>query len=274
MKGRVKLVPKITIIMGTYNCENLYQFNESIHSIINQSFEDWKLVICDDGSRQEVFEKIASICKVDSRIKLIRHTRNQGLAAALNSSLAISDSQYIARQDDDDISQVSRLEEQIAFLDAHPEYAFVGTNANMFDSRGVWNVFKLEDQPTKYSFRWNSPFIHPSILIRTRALKNVGGYHVTKITRRCEDYDLFMRLYANGYFGYNLQKSLYSYRVDRNTVKSRAMKYRIDEARVRFRGFRSLGILWSSLFYIIKPILIGLLPVGIYRRVWKSISRK
>ena len=71
-------------------------------------------------------------------------------------------------------------------------------------------------------------------MIRKEAYNAVGGYRVAKETRRCEDIDLFMRIYAAGFLGYNIQEYLYSYRMINNpSVKYRPMKYRIDEAIVK-----------------------------------------
>ena len=90
---------------------------------------------------------------------------------------------------------------------------------------------------------------------------------VAKETRRCEDYDLFMRMYAAGYKGYNLQEKLYEYRVLRGDKKYRPMKDRIDEAIVRYKGFKQMGILICGIPYVVKPILIGLIPQRIFRRI-------
>ena len=169
---------------------------------------------------------------------------------------------YIARQDDDDISLKDRLKKQVDFLDKHPEYAIVGTLADVFDDSGKWGEYNVEEKPTKTSFYWNSPFMHPNIMMRKEALDNCQGYRISKETRRCEDLDLFMRMYAKGYKGYNIQEKLYEYRIVNDPKKKyRPMKYRIDEAVVRFKGYKALHILnIKGMFYVFKPIIIGLIP--------------
>ena len=70
-----------------------------------------------------------------------------------------------------------------------------------------------------------------------------------------------MRLYAAGYRGYNLQESLFQYREDRNAYRKRKYKYRVNEAKVRYRGYRELGILPGHIHNVIKPLIVGMIPV-------------
>lgn len=257
---------KVSVLMGVYNSKDKELLKKSILSIINQTFKDWELIICDDGSTDDTLVHLNSIAKLDTRIIVISSGRNQGLSNALNQCLALAQGVYIARQDDDDISIENRLERQVEFLDNHREYGIVGSLANIFDGRGIWGEFNVPERPDKYSFYWNSPFIHPTIMMHKQILIDCSGYRISKETRRCEDYDLFMRIYAKGYKGYNLQEKLYEYQIENNPcTKYRPMKYRIDECIVRFKGYKELNILnIIGLLYTIKPIVIGLIPSRIF----------
>ena len=123
----------------------------------------------------------------------------------------------------------------------------------MFNSDGIWGEKSLPEFPDKESFLFTSPFIHPTILIRSNVINSLFGYKVSKETLRAEDYDLFMRMYSKGYKGYNIQKALYYFREDNNTYKRRAYRYRLDEAKVRYKGFKSLGLMPKAIPYVIKP---------------------
>lgn len=80
-----------------------------------------------------------------------------------------------------------------------------------------------------------------------------------------------MRLYSENYKGYNLQEKLYCYRIVNNpNIKYRPMKYRIDEAIVRFKGYKKMGMLFKGFPYVFKPIIIGLIPQKIFYRVRKK----
>lgn len=264
-------MPKVSVIMGTYNCRNFELLNKSVEPILNQTFTDFEFIICDDGSTNETLEFLKKLEKKDSRIKILSYEKNKGLNNALNTCLSEAKGEYIARQDDDDISKPLRLEKEVKFLDRNKEYAIVGSLADIFDDNGVWGNYNIPKEPNKNDFYWNSPFIHPTIMIRKFVYDEVNGYRVARETRRCEDIDLFMRIYAIGYKGYNIQEQLYSYRmVNDPYVKYRPMKYRIDEAIVKYKGYKLMGNLIGGIPYVVKPILVGLIPQKILYMIKKK----
>ncbi|MBL1056154.1 glycosyltransferase [Ligilactobacillus agilis] len=262
---------EISVIMGVYNCRNFSLLKQSIDSIINQTFEDWELIICDDGSTDGTYQELIRLATKDSRIKIIHYEKNRGLAYALNECIKQSNGKYIARQDDDDISLPTRLEKEIEFLKHNVDIDMVGTNASVYNDEGVWGKYLVPHYPSINDFLWNNPFIHPTIMIRKDKLLGVTGYRVAKETRRCEDYDLFMRLYAKGYKGANLQEYLYKYRIENNSIKKRPMKYRIDEMIVRYKNYKNLKLGIRAYPYIVKPIILGLIPQSIFRIIRKKV---
>lgn len=258
--------------MGVYNCKNFELLRNSIDSILKQTFTDFEFLICNDGSTNDTLEQLKQIEKLDERIRILSYESNQGLNFALNTCLKEAKGEYIARQDDDDTSALDRLEKEVMFLDANQEYSIVGTLADVVDDNGVWGKYTVPEKPMKNDFYWNSPFMHPTILIRKNAYETVNGYRISKETRRCEDIDLFMRMYAAGFKGYNIQEKLYSYRMINDPKKKyRPMKYRIDEAVVKFKGYKAMGNLLGGLPYVIKPVLVGLIPQRILYEIKMKI---
>lgn len=260
--------------MSTYNCKDFVSLENSVMSIINQTFTDFEFIIYNDGSSDEgkTSDYLKEIAKLDSRIKVVDCSQNHGLAYAKNKMIEMSSGKYITAQDDDDVSHPERLEKEVKFLDSNPEYDFVGTVAKVFDGNGIWGHYDLVEKPTKESFLWNSPFLHPSVMFRREVLKEVNGYRVAKETMRAEDYDLFFRLYAKGYKGFNIQEDLFEYRIENDQSKKyRPMSDRIQEAKVRYKGFRSLGMLIKGIPFILKPILIGMIPQKVFYFIRKKI---
>lgn len=270
-------MPEVSVIMSVYNADNYDILVNSVNSILDQSFKDFEFIICDDGSSNvETRKFLKKINELDSRIKIIGYDKNRGLAYSRNQCIKISRGKYIAFQDDDDISESDRLKEEVTFLDNHQQYAFVGTIANVFNKDGIWGDFKTPEQPAKKDFLWNSPFLNPSMMFRANILKNIDGFRVTKETRRAEDYDLFFRLYAKGYKGYNIQKKLFNYRIEIENEKNkkyRPMKDRISEAKIRYKGFKILHLGMKSIPYVIKPIIIGLIPAPVFYKIRKKQYR-
>lgn len=255
--------------MGVYNCKDIDALKKSIDSIINQTFLDWEFIICNDGSTDDTLEILHTIKKKDERIRVITYKSNKGLAYALNFCITNSKGEYIARMDDDDISRSDRFEKQVRFLDEYKEYAFVGSIANVFNKDGVWGILKMPQYPNKDDFLWNIPFIHPSMMFRKEIFEVSGGYSDDLINRRCEDYTLVMDLYSNGYKGYNFQDTLLDYYVENGNKKYRPMKDRIYEAIVRYRGYKRNNILLKGIPYIIKPLIIGLIPQFLFKSIKK-----
>lgn len=263
-------MPLISVIMGVYNCKDKDLLRESIDSILDQSFGDFEFLICDDGSTDDTLQRLNKIASNDQRIKILSFGENRGLAGALNFCIKNASGKFIARQDDDDISYPDRFKVELKYLQEHPEIEFVGCIADVYDNNGIWGEYTLPENPEKKHFLWNSPFLHPSVLIRKNAFEQAGCYKISWETRRAEDYDLFMRFYSNGIRGYNIQQKLYKYKIENGTRKYRKMKDRTQEAVVRAKGFKALGYGIESLPYILKPIIIGLIPQSIFRKIRKQ----
>ena len=255
-RGSLPGKPVISIIMGTYNPE-IAHLSRAVQSLTDQSFRNWELFIVDDGSDDNLSSEIRKAAETDERIRFIRESSNTGLAHALNRAIRKARGKYIARMDDDDISLPDRLQEEMDFLDTHPEFDWVGCAADLFDDTGVWGKASRPEKPVCLSFLHSSPFIHPSVMFRKSVLTDAGGYCEEKAAARCEDYELFMRLYASGKRGYNLQKTLFQYRED-SLLLRRSLKYCCCEMLIRMRGFRAMHILsWKTVPYVFKPVLAG-----------------
>lgn len=250
---------KISVVMGIYNCEKTLK--ESIDSLLNQSYESFEIILCEDGSKDNTL-RIAKdyVEKYPEKIRLLQNETNKGLAYSLNRGINISNGEYIARMDADDISHKDRLEKQMNYLESHPECALVGSQVFLFNGKGIWGVRKSKIDPQKKDFLFGPQFIHPTIIIKKEILNQIGNYTVSKATLRAEDYELFMRLYAAGFTGHNLEDILLYCREDDATFKRRAYKFRLDEAKVRYDGFKSMKLLPLGFFYVLKPLIVGLIP--------------
>lgn len=253
-------MPEISVLMGIFNEKSRKHTAQAIDSVLSQTFTDFEFLICDDGSQEAFYQWLVAYCGKDARIRLLRNQKNKGLAAALNRCLRHASGEYVARMDADDISKKERFEKQAAFLRQHGEYALVGCNAWLIGRHGVWGRRRMEESPQKKSFLYTSPFIHPSVMIRREILAAMGGYDESPKALRAEDYELFMRLYARGCRGYNLQEELLCYREDQQAYARRRYRYRIHECRVRYDGFQKLGVLEGNMRYVIKPLAVGLVP--------------
>ena len=259
---------KVSIIMGIYNCAPTLP--EAIDSILNQTFSDWQMILCDDGSTDDTFA-IASAyhTRYPNKIVLLRNEVNMGLNHTLNRCLAAADGEYIARMDGDDISLPSRLEKEVLFLDTHPEYAIVSTPMIFFDEKGDWGRSYSIERPQKKDFIKHSPVhCHAPCMIRREAYLSVNGYTEDVRMLRFEDVNLWYKLYANGYVGYNLDEPLYKMRDDQAAAHRRGLKSRMNGVYVTYKGFQLFDFPWYMYTYVaidfLKHFIKGVVPEKIY----------
>ncbi|MGN1082625.1 MAG: glycosyltransferase [Candidatus Avispirillum sp.] len=262
-------MPKISVLMGVYN--NADTLRESMESVLSQTFADFEFIIYDDASSDGSLEIIKSYGETDGRIRVLHGDVNRGLAYALNRCLEAARGEYCARMDGDDLCDPTRFEKQSAFLDGHPEYGFVSTTMKRFDENGVYSVPPTGSgySPDVRAFVSGSPFCHAPVMIRRSAYEAVEGYRDIEKTRGVEDYDLWFRLYAAGIRGYIIQEPLYSMFDGRGAAHRRTMRRRINEAWVRKQGYAALGVPLPLRIYILKPVLLGLIPQWLYRLMRK-----
>lgn len=254
---------RISVLMGVYNCA--LTISDALNSLYNQTFKDFKIIICDDGSTDESYSLVKHYADSNENIILIRNDRNMGLNYTLNHCLQYADTEYVARMDGDDISEPTRFQTEIEFLDAHQEYAIVSTQMTFFDENGEFRWGTGGGEPKIENFSKGTPFCHAPCMVRTEAIKAVGGYSVSDKLLRVEDYHLWIKMYKAGYRGFNLNERLYRMRDNRNAIARRTLKNRINETRVRYIACRELNLPISSYIYILKPLILALLPTSIYK---------
>lgn len=261
-------MPKVSIIMGAYNCE--LTLREAIDSILNQTFTDWEFIICDDASSDSTLKILYEYReKYPNKFIILHNDKNLMLAGSLNRCLQYASGKYVARMDADDISVKERLQKQVDFLDSHKQYDLVGSAMQSFDKNGMHNIIYCKENPTKYDLPRVTPFCHATIMMKKEAYSAVGGYTVSKKTRRTEDVDLWFKFFSHGYNGTSLQEPLYLVREDADAYKRRKLKYCFDSAFVVYNGIKKLGLPPKYYVYVIKPIISHFIP-----RKLKKIYRK
>src|SRR5438105_464155 len=127
--------PQVSIVMSVYNGQPFLE--ETVKSILSQTFTDYEFVIIDDSSVDDTWEVLTRYADHDQRLVLRRNERNMGVVLSLNRGLDLAKGKFIVRQDADDISLPQRIEKQVNYLEAHPECGLVGTDLQFVDINGV-----------------------------------------------------------------------------------------------------------------------------------------
>lgn len=253
----------ITVLMGIYNCSDTLP--RALDSLLKQTCSSWKCVMCDDGSSDNTYEIAKEyVNKYPNKFILIKNEVNQGLNITLNNCLAIADTEYIARMDGDDISLPTRFEKEIHVLKHNNDIDIVSSPMIYFDDKGDFRIGSAIKRPTKKDVVCGGPICHAPCMMRTKALKSIGGYSTKKYTMRVEDVDMWIRLYANGSYCYNIDEPLYKMQDDRVAISRRKFKYRINSTITRWNGCRLMKLSLDAYIKCLSPIIVGLLPKPIY----------
>ena len=184
-------MPQITVLLPVHNGEAYLE--PAIASVLAQSFEDFELLIINDGSTDRTQSIIDTF--QDRRIRCIAHQRNRKLIAVLNEGLGLAAAQYVARMDADDVCHPQRLELQYRFLRSHPEVGVLGSAVRLIGGdrkAGLVYRFPEQHEAIVWAMAFLCPLAHPSVMMRRDVVLAAGSYSSWAL--HAEDYDLWERL--------------------------------------------------------------------------------
>lgn len=210
----------ISIIMSVKNCEDFIE--ESITSILNQSYTDFEFLILDDASSDKTFEICENYSSIDSRIKLYKNNETFGLTKSLNILIQKSKGKIIARQDGDDFSVLNRLELQLQKYN-ESMYKIITSRTYLINEKRI-KPFLAHYMPNNIIIRYKNPFVHGSLMIEKDLLLKIGGYD--EEFYYAQDYKLFSDLLKNKQKVFTFSKPLY---YTRNTLNISTLKLEEQE---------------------------------------------
>ena len=217
----------VTIIMTTYNSE-LYVY-ETIDSILNQSFKEFKFIIIDDGSTDSTASIIKNIR--DSRVTIIQ-SRHAGKPAALNKALEEVKTEFVAFTDHDDISAPHRFRLQYDYLNSHPDVGVLSSWYYVCDKNGA--VIRGEQIPHQHEEIEDMMTTHcsmrfPGLMMRTKLFVEYGKFDES-LVNGTDDYELFLRMLPHTRFN-NIPEYLLYHRRHERAFSLRIMKEQNDSAK-------------------------------------------
>lgn len=198
--------PLVSVVMPAYNHEHYVA--EAIGSLLDQTFEDWELVVTDDGSTDATVEVIRAFD--DPRIRLNVFEHNRGACTAMNDAIARARGRYVAVLNSDDAFLPHKLATQLEYLEKNPDRAAVFSRVEFMDEAGdplapgAHHYTGIFDQPypgrcglLRAFFMHGNSLCHPSVLIRAEIYRDVGLYDVR--LAQLPDYDMWIRVLMRGY---------------------------------------------------------------------------
>lgn len=236
--------PLVSVIMPVYNAGKFLK--PAIDSILNQSFQDFELIIIDDASSDGSLETLEQYKRhYPFKIKVIEMKKNLNCGGdrCANEGLKIAKGTYIARMDADDVAHKSRLQKQIDFLESNEDVFLVGSNAYVIDKQG--KIIGEKNEPSTHKEIYNSyfsfhPLIHPTCMMR-RTFKNKKFSYKLSYNAN-NDYLTFFTLICSGAKFANLKDKLLYYRIHgkNDTFVNMKQKF-INTMKIRLKMISKYG---------------------------------
>lgn len=220
-------MPKVSVLLSNYNGDK--HLDESISSVLSQTYKDFEFIIVDDASTDSSRKVIENYH--DKRIKKYYAEKNRNIAYSLNLALSMASGEYIARIDSDDVWELNKLEIQVQYMENHSECGACFTKVNIIDEYSniandmydeYFQLFnsaenKSQREWLRFFFYQGNCLRHPSVVIRRNVLEHVGGYyHLAYVP--AEDYELWTRIVMK-YPIHILEEKLVRYRWEETVNK-------------------------------------------------------
>lgn len=253
--------PPLTVLMPVYN--GAAYLSGSVESILGQSYGEFRFVIVDDGSEDDTPDLLAAYQARDERVRVIRNDRNLGLTRSLNKALSLTEGEWVARMDCDDVSLPGRFAAQTAFFERHPEAAMVGVAWKEM-SADLERTIRVMRPPTEYDrirrrILAHNVFCHSAVMMRRAPVMASGGYNERDVYS--QDYDLWLRVVAR-YPVANLREVHQLRRVHPGNLSHRNIRNQLRTmARAQRRYIRETGMHPAYNLYVLWRILLSRLPV-------------
>jgi glycosyltransferase involved in cell wall biosynthesis len=230
----MKNKPLISVVMSVFNSDKFLE--ETIISILNQTYKFFEFIIINDGSTDNSLEIIYKYKKIDKRIFLINRD-NKGLVFSLNEGISIAKGRYIARMDADDIAIKERLHEQLKFMEEN-NLDICGSAIELFNNNGQilkrWH-YPTTDEDIKYTLMCMCSFAHPSVMIRRSVFKGLKYSNYT----HAEDYKLWTDIALKGYKMGNIDDVLLNYRTHDEQVSNIYNEAQVNLTQIISKEYRN-----------------------------------
>lgn len=231
-----KKKPKASVLICASNSAKYIE--ETINSIINQTFTDFEIIIVENGSIDNTLDIIKSFN--DIRIKLFSTSLRQ-IPFNLNFGLLHCNGEYILRIDADDIAYPTRFEKQINFLENNLDVDVLGTSMELFGDANGMKTYPCEHATIVRNMAFTTTLANPTVAIRASALAKVNGYFGLKYA---EDLDLWLSLARTGSKFANMIEPLTKYRIHETQTRGKLEAYASAAAVILKHGLMTRDIIF------------------------------
>ena len=243
----------VSIITPVFNSSKY--IGETIKSVLDQSYNNWEMIIVDDCSIDDSYKKIIKIIKGDHRFKVFQNNTNKGSGETRNFAIKMAKGRYISFLDSDDIWHKDKLKIQINLMDqngwefSHTSYGYLSA-----DSQKIKSTFHVSDYPVSYSNLLKRTEI--SCLTATFDQSKIGKYYMS-VHRRKQDYALWLDILKDGYNSYPIDIELAFYRQTPNSATSNKKKLIINHIKflMETQSFSLIKAIYYTCFWMVNGFI-------------------
>lgn len=260
-----KMAPTISVVMPVYNAEKYLE--EAVRSVLNQTFTDFEFIIVDDASTDDSLKLLKTF--KDDRIKVLQNKNNKGITKSLNKGLRHARGEFIARMDADDICMPKRFEKQMEALEG---FDICGSHIVFINEKGEetgkreYDVSNLDE-----TILLENPLAHPTVMFRQECIDEVGLYD--KRFSSSQDYDLWLRFYANEYKFTVVNEALLKYRIHSKQEKYQHTKRTIQGViaiKRKARKYYGLRFSFKAWIRLLAERFLFMLPKSVILYLFKK----
>lgn len=260
------------VLIPVHNAERFLR--ECLDSVIGQTFADFEVIACDDGSTDGSLVVLREYAARDPRIRVLVNPENRGIVATRNRLLSElpDDAGFVAWLDSDDVMLPDRLARQLDFLNAHPEIGGVGSALEIIDENSRTIGFRhypfSSNEIRKTMFRRNV-IAQSSLMLRRDVIRKIGEYSAAYPV--CEDYDYWLRVLQKYDFA-NLPDPVLKYRMSPDQSKQSRLKCTLRctlAVQKKYLFGRNFKIF--NLVYFLSECLLLLLPSAVVLSLFEKL---
>ncbi|RDH43160.1 glycosyltransferase [Zooshikella ganghwensis] len=263
---------RIAVLLTVYWNEDALKLENAIESVLNQHGVCVVCYLAIDGPVPKNIDQI--LTKYSDKIRVLRFEENRGLAKRLNDLLDAIDIKafdFIARMDADDISTPDRFSKQVNYLNEHQDIDVLGTalvEIGEDGKKGFTKVLPACHEDLYYNFLFRCPVSHPTVMLRTRVF--LGGYRYNERFLNTQDYELWMRLMADGFRFANLPDVCLRFSIGNGFYKRRGIRKVKNEIYVKVRAMFKLNLFSiKALIFIVAFFIIRVSPAFVQKIVYQ-----
>lgn len=241
----------VSVIMPAYNCEKY--IIEAINSVLDQTYNNWELIIIDDGSIDNTLQIIEHFSQKDYRIKSLPNEKNMGVSATRNRGIDFASGNWIAFLDSDDMWEPLKLEKQFEVAESKSaDFLFTGSSYINEIQEKLKGNFEVPEKITYKKLRTQNVISCSSVLVKKEFFKNIKMEN----DEMHEDYAVWLRILKLGVTAYGLNEPLLIYRISKssksgNKLKTIKMSYRV----FRFVGINPIGSIYFMSRHLLASVL-------------------